>query len=518
MNAVPEPASSVAATPGKRRRWRRRLAVLAVAMLVAVLAAWGYRWSQRRPLLVEPTDFPLRPVALFESVPRGGWASFLFRGHCRGADSLPGDRDPDTRYPELASDRPLFGVLFGRGQDHFGVLFGAGAYRPGEAPDEDGLAAMAFVVDESGGPGAGYDRLFLDLDRDSDLADEEPLRLWKNHPALPKRMTGKGCVIFEPFRTERLRRGEEAGESAPAGEPATMELVPRLEIPEFFLDPAQAAEFERPIFGSLFFIPTEARAGTIQIGRSLYDFYCAQEQGLNGRYSARTIEAVARRRDEWPFAQLRNCNLGQWNFVDGLDYRLSISPEGDRLRVAPYEGAYGTFEIVLDGAEKVDKLEIDVAWEGEEISMGSEGRACSVSLGPQARWSCRVPAGEYKCRAFFDVVSDGVSLKLWRGLPGQMLRDSPEPYDWRGDPVVVRPGETTVWTAPLLSAKPSVYFERHPKDMILAPGETAFLIPSVVLPEVGYEMGWIRGVAALPLLTLWDASGQVVASQTLEYG
>jgi hypothetical protein len=56
--------------------------------------------------------------------------------------------------------------------------------------------AYHFALDESGGTGAGYDRLYLDLDRDGNLVDESPLTPLADPPA--------GALLTVPERSQQM--------------------------------------------------------------------------------------------------------------------------------------------------------------------------------------------------------------------------------------------------------------------------------------------------------------------------
>jgi hypothetical protein len=74
--------------------------------------------------------------------------------------------DPNTIYPSFSSTKPLYGEV------RIDMEFGSG---------QSGVP-YRFAMDESGGTDAGYDRLYLDLDRDGDLAEEKPLEPMKDPP------------------------------------------------------------------------------------------------------------------------------------------------------------------------------------------------------------------------------------------------------------------------------------------------------------------------------------------------
>ena len=132
---------------------RKRLQVVVPVLLAPLLC--GAKEPSARIVV------PLEEVSTFE-LPQ--WA-YRFVGGQR-VDS--GDTaDPEVKaYPAFTSGKPIYGSFrYAR-----------------EYRKKDSGILYYFAIDESGGTGTGYDRLYFDLNRDLDLTNDRPLTPHKEPP------------------------------------------------------------------------------------------------------------------------------------------------------------------------------------------------------------------------------------------------------------------------------------------------------------------------------------------------
>jgi len=138
------------------------LALVAVALAVIEAPAAGPQAS----------EFPMAAVPP-ASVNRPGLPS---GGRFEAVREPQGDV---KAYPPLRSEKPLYGG-FTCGSDRFGRRH------------------FDFVIDESGDTGAGYDRLYVDVNGNRDLRDDRPVSGSREVPNQPKE-GGTSPVRFEVF-------------------------------------------------------------------------------------------------------------------------------------------------------------------------------------------------------------------------------------------------------------------------------------------------------------------------------
>ncbi len=129
--------------------WRvqRGVATIGILLILSSILAGAEDGSDRR-------SFPLREVSGVEVVDLGSTSL------CRN------EPDPNVAYPAFVSGKPLYGVIYVDGK--FGTA--------------DAGTAYPFAIDESSGTDSGYDRLYIDLNRDGRLSDETPIEPLRELP------------------------------------------------------------------------------------------------------------------------------------------------------------------------------------------------------------------------------------------------------------------------------------------------------------------------------------------------
>lgn len=291
----------------------------------------------------------------------GGSAAFALRevsgfgvGY-GGHFACQSEPDPNTIYPSFSSTKPLYGEV------RIDMEFGSG---------QSGVP-YRFAMDESGGTDAGYDRLYLDLDRDGKLAEEKPLEPMKDPPAV---MLNKGDWIAHLlcFDTVDLR-GQGTG---------FVQVLPRLTI-------------DKKGYTSLSLFPTEARRGEIEIAGHRFDVVMHNSTPVGTRWDRPETVLKMTPQDPnmhgpaWPYFGGR---LLGWHKI-GEDYwRLSTTPAGDQLFVEPYRGSFGTFTV---GSAR------RYAWSRKFVGeLLAKDRAVVVRKEPaeddhEPVQTCEIPAGDY---------------------------------------------------------------------------------------------------------------------------
>lgn len=140
----------------------RRIVCLFAAFLTGLLAVLALVGGAG---LLDTSVVKLREISVFSDFPVG-------RDFRRGQRArLTHESGTNVKaYPTFRSEKPLYGA----------VSFGGEYSKPGSGYE------FHFAIDESSGTGEGYDRLFLDLDRDLDLTNDQPVRAWDSPPVRAK--------------------------------------------------------------------------------------------------------------------------------------------------------------------------------------------------------------------------------------------------------------------------------------------------------------------------------------------
>lgn len=130
------------------------------------------------------------------------------------------------QYPDLHTDKPLYGEL-----PVYGDL-------------QNVVKTLYWVIDESAGPGKGYDTFYVDINNDLDLGNDKPLTVQKSPPkgAVLKKEYMKQQTCFSPFTLE-FDNDDNGSHS--------IEIMPRL----WFYDDSPRLNF----------IPTKVRTGSFKL-------------------------------------------------------------------------------------------------------------------------------------------------------------------------------------------------------------------------------------------------------------
>lgn len=267
----------------------------------------------------------------------------------RGQPSRDCGLEPNSKvkaYPEFKSDKPFYGTAtFDMSLVQYG--FGIDYY---------------FALDESGGAGTGYDRLYFDTNHDLDLTNDGALSPMENPPA---QLTGKNRPNQQEVAFDYLQFDLDYGPAKPA--------VPLKVIPRFMLMST------RPMV--TFALPT-ARKGKIKLGSKEFEAVLAQSMAISGSYaSPMTGLFLGETPDALPF-------LCGWRNIDGTLYTLSSTASGDKLTVTAYTGPFGLFEVAGDSDGKEGKVELGY--------LLSEDAIIDIGKCPKEDGQPKIPVGDYR--------------------------------------------------------------------------------------------------------------------------
>jgi hypothetical protein len=393
---------------------------------------------------INPEGFKLYQQSVFELV-----NSDFTRGQMAQCQTKP-NTEVKT-YPALKSSNPLYG-------------YAKFAPVPGE-----NLASgktYYFVIDENEGTGKGYDRLYIDLNRDCNLANDSSFAIQKNPPsgAFFRASYYKQQICFDaiPVRFDYGADGEKP-----------LNLVPRLLL---FKEEGAAICFINPKYWT----------GDIKIGEEPFTVKLGNDYLITGRYDhPGTALVLSKLNLDQPFADWWGGDrLMAIHKIKGKYYRFSASPTGDRLFVHLYEGEMGTLEIGA-GGRKLDKMEFYGSFQAVEKAVpvgGEEGQGGWLS---PAR-KCSLPVGEY-LPSYLTVTYGKLQITL-----SQNYHSEGKPRDNEDRPLLY--GIKITKDKPFIfdfSNKPEVMFALPTRNQRVKPGDKVEVKAVLIDPKLDIM---IRGI------------------------
>jgi len=425
----------------------------AVCWLTAGATAWGAAEDLAR------REFPLEEVSAFDVADYGQSCS------CRN------EPDPNVTYPAFASTKSLYGTM----------VMGAEFDSPRSG------TAYPFAVDESGGTGAGYDRLYVDLNRDGRLGDQPAILPLQELPQgdLFKQKWGGTPVWFHYV-------------AFPSGVPeiSAVETVPRLVT-------------NRYGFTTLTFTATKARRGAVEIGgrRLIATVLNGSPFGARWDRPGTIVRLEARgigRMSSWPTSD----RLTAMHWIERRYWRFATTPAGERFFVEPYQGDLGVVRIDAGGwpfrkaafsgtllaqdkavaAGYDDGRGIHQPVESWEAPVGDYSPASlEVRWGPMTFSLASIPAG--------DVNSTGV-LHVRKDRPCVLdLSRKPEVlFTTPGEKTRIRPGDVLQTTAYLAHRQSNVMIRSLSRESReRASPAVLTLIGLTIAGSLGVWLGFGRG-------------------------
>ncbi|MGA2032405.1 MAG: hypothetical protein ABSG68_09130 [Thermoguttaceae bacterium] len=301
-------------------------------------------------------EFPLREVGLADKemeelkIEYPGGYSIPFAQQFYGERPQIGEKPfPDVKkYPPLESKHPIYGCLrVDANVSHAGTV-----------------ATFNFVVDESGGTGKGYDRLYLDLNGDLDLTNDPVVKPMKEPPpSLGNRFPVQKAVVFD-YVTLKRDYGPGIGVISVRALP-TLYVWSQAEMNIASATPEAESFMMRNYF---MFTPATVRRGTIRFGSQQFDAVLYHAYQLSGRYDQPETMLYRKAKDQKQAAANDSGTLAVMPRVDGQYYSLSATPTGDKLLVKPYRGQLGVLEIG-PGNRKIKGLAMEGTLESKDATI-----------------------------------------------------------------------------------------------------------------------------------------------------
>ena len=228
-----------------------------------------------------------------------------------------------------------------------------------------------YAIDESGGTGAGYDRFYLDLNRDGRLSDEAPIA--------PLRELPEGKLFKQKWASPVVWFGSVTFSSTDAEGIHTVETLPRLLIEDSF--------------AILSFTATKARKGEVEIGGRRFNATILNSYPLGTRWDRpRTIVTLEARGIARMSSWFLSNRLMSMHMIGDQYWRFSITPAGDRFFVELYQGGLGIVKIDLGGWPfRKTTFSGALLARDKAVAVGhDDGSGIHQPVG-----SCEVPVGDY---------------------------------------------------------------------------------------------------------------------------
>ncbi|MBN1362786.1 MAG: hypothetical protein JW993_19465 [Sedimentisphaerales bacterium] len=438
---------------------------LVLFLVAAILMFW-----------IRATASNLKEVSAFDLAQ--GLSSFGIGQRCPCSETA----DPNvTTYPSFKSDKPIYGS----------ASFAGSAYQA-----DSGLR-FCFALDESGGTGQGYDRLYFDSNRDLDLTNDPACKRLKDPPdgATLDGLPARQQVCFE-YADVPLPFGSEGAHP--------LEVMPRL-----YLAAGGC--------GHVAFVTTRARRGQVTIAGKKFTVLLGHNYGVTGWFD-----------QPWTALHLmpeRGSGASWWggdrlmatHKIGDTFYRFAATPAGDKLTVRSYDGPLGTLEVGA-GGRSLETMAIEGSLQSEDTAVPI-GDVLSSGLQYAVRTS-RLPVGDYH-PSF--VRLDYGSLRI--GLSNNYHAD--------GQPraAVNRP---PVYGIRIRTDKPFVFdFSNPPEVMFALPGKEcrikrgeelmvkAVLIDPVLdfmIRELHHQSESGESTSLDPSVVIARADGTTVAEGVLPFG
>ncbi len=356
--------------------------------------------------------------------------------------------DPNVEYPKFISQKPLYGLV--RVDSELG--------------DHSSGDFYYFAIDESD-PNSGYDRLYLDADKNRDLTNEKPISPLENTPkeALIKsdNLTQQVCFDYVTFSSKDDN-----------GAIHKTEFLPRLTI-------------SNSQYAVLGFIATKAYRGQFKIAGHHFNAVIKHNYLTGTRLDKphTLLELTSLDDSAWrpmwlPFSEM----LMAMHKIDGKYWCFSTTPSGDKIFVKPYSGDYGILKVG-SGSRFIwtKKFSGSLFSKDKAVSIGYSSNNDS----PKPVNSIRLPVGDY-APAMLDIhlgpliifISDNYHSD---GKPRE--RDKP-----LNNSLKIRKNKTFVLD---FSNEPDVLFASPARDTRLKTGEDLSVQAVLIDPKLDIM---IRGI------------------------
>jgi len=416
--------------------------------------------------------FDLKEMALFDA-PQSIRQRFGFCVYC----ICRNEPDDEVRqYPTLKSDKPLYG-----------------SFQIGGSPAEpESGFHYAFAIDESSGADKGYDRFYIDANRNGDLTDDSPAKPVENVPEdLQVRSNSVTAqAFFEPVKLQVMPQD---------GPEQRLELMPR-----FF------AYGEQRSYAAL--VPMEVYTGTIQIGEKELNAVLGHALGIPGWYDHPDTVLFIQSTDQPDDSDYESMALKRLHQMGETCYRVSAAPSGRKLFVWPYQGPLGTLQVTA-GKRDVERLIATGSLESTESLIGLTEQAQSEDK--TTAGSYRLPVGDYRPTILRIQYDDLRCLILPNrhadGSPGGRSELGPATYG-----IKIQENKPFVLD---LSSEPKVIFASPAKGVRVSLGDQLAVKAVLTDPSLDVMYRQIREKEPLnPTVKIARASGEIVAEGAMPFG
>jgi len=330
----------------------RFLTAGSLVLLCLLLIVMAFGCKEKTEEQARQFVFNLKEISSFK-VPERNYMNFA-----RGIYAWPKDEpfEEVKRYPELRTDKPLYGEL------------------PVYSDLRNVVKTLYWVVDESAGPGKGYDILYVDRNNDLDLGNDEPLTFQESPPkgAVLKNGYMKNQRCFSPFTLE-FENGDNGSHS--------IEIMPRL----WFNDDSPRLNF----------VPTKVRKGRFALAGKKFDVYLGYDS-LRVKLNDPLCSFFLVNEDNpetpatWEWAE----SLRAMHKIGSSWYQFSATARGDKVTATRYEGDFGTFELGA-GNRGFKNLGLKGSlYSSDHRGLVAGGKIDEAGAKDLAR-SCRLPTGDY---------------------------------------------------------------------------------------------------------------------------
>ncbi len=400
-------------------------------------------------------------------------------------------------YPVFTSKKPVYGsVCFAeeRGQTN-GLVF-------------------HFALDESRGTGKGYDRLYFDLNRDLDLRNDAVVMPHKQPPAGSRATSRriKQQVVFECLKVDF--------DCGAAGKRA-VELLPLMISSVYREQEHKLLRFTR----------MHLYEGEITVAGERFTAQLGNNYTVYGRLDVpgTLLKLTPKDSEEPPYRWLGGDNLTAAHKIHGRFFTFSASPTGDQLRVRPYEGELGTFEIG-PGGRGIDKLSFKGSLEAKALNVPVGGE---IEHGwPKAARRCQIPVGDY-APGYISVEFGRLMITIARNYHSEGSAFEPGKKE-------ILYGMTVRKDKPCMldfSNKPDVLFASPPRAQKFKRGDSIEFQAVLVDPKLdfmirgledtsrqqttdanGQPLGYKRNLSLDPKVLITRANGEKVAEGVMPFG
>jgi len=420
------------------------------------------------------------------------------------------------KYPELKSDRPLYGsVSFGQiptdanSGIRFYFVIDASESTDNEKAEEPGAIVE---IGSRQSPGTrNYDRLYFDANRDLDLTNDPVTKPMADPSNLGSSSSG---VVFDILSVP-VKEADGLGASP-------LEVLPRLRL-------------QGSARAYVSFATATARKGTIELGGQKYTAMLTQPAVITGRYDTPYTSLILVPQNNSPsvFRGLMSQQYLSTMFWDaGNFFKISASPDGDRLTISPYGGDTGVLKVDAGDRKDAERLGVSGILRSGETTLrfGEMSYLSTAEKLPKHN----IPVGDYLPLSLsVDVVTLTVGLS-------QNYYSTEAPYARVAEPAA---GVTIQKDKPFVlgfGGKPVVIFTAPTQGQVFKPGDTVKLRAMMIDPKLNLL---IRGLSdttqklsertyrisgqtvtvpmyapLAPTVTVTNSLGEQVAEGTMPFG